>query len=258
MLGQKRNRGEYELEKEGENNELEVVMTAVAQDGLALQYASPDLRANEKVVLAAIEENPEALQYASELLRNNRHVVSRVLYTDNGNGLQYASHELRNSTPFMIRAVFTNGCALKWASPKLRNNKGLAMCAIYESPKALPFVHKDLRRDPEVYAPALFSDPGLAEHLDPTVKQNHSFLNIYNMAMRLNQRRGLPQNVFDIAQEKWTYCSARAEECKFEMVQLVRIQAFITRTLLILPPTERNRLKKLRKLADFVPAKCKS
>jgi O-glycosyl hydrolase len=47
----------------------EVVLAAVAKDGLALQFALPTQKKDEKVVLAAITQNPQALKYASEELQ---------------------------------------------------------------------------------------------------------------------------------------------------------------------------------------------
>ena len=42
---------------------------AVQQDGDALEYASPELRADREVVLAAVDQNGDALRHASPELR---------------------------------------------------------------------------------------------------------------------------------------------------------------------------------------------
>ena len=44
------------------------VMTAVSKNGLALKYASEELKDNSEIVLKAVSENGLALQYASQEL----------------------------------------------------------------------------------------------------------------------------------------------------------------------------------------------
>ena len=53
----------------------ELVLEAVASDGLALRHASAALKDDRKVVLAAVQQNHRALSYASESLQNDREVV---------------------------------------------------------------------------------------------------------------------------------------------------------------------------------------
>jgi hypothetical protein len=49
--------------------DLEIVMEAVKHDGLALQYASYDLKDNKDIVLEAVKQNPEAIKFASKDIR---------------------------------------------------------------------------------------------------------------------------------------------------------------------------------------------
>lgn len=49
---------------------VDLVMTAVRQNGLALQYADQKCRSNEKIVLTAIKQNLKALEYVSPTLKN--------------------------------------------------------------------------------------------------------------------------------------------------------------------------------------------
>ena len=45
-------------------------LEAVKQNGMALEYASKEFKADKEVVLAAVMQNPRALKFASEELRN--------------------------------------------------------------------------------------------------------------------------------------------------------------------------------------------
>eukprot|EP00434_Breviolum_minutum_P028589 symbB.v1.2.025294.t1/scaffold2445.1/size151041/22 len=48
----------------------EIVLAAVRRDGVALAYASEDLRGDAEVLAAAAASDASSLQYASETMRN--------------------------------------------------------------------------------------------------------------------------------------------------------------------------------------------
>jgi hypothetical protein len=50
-------------------------MAAVAQYGLALFFASDELRGDREVVMAAVAQNGRALEHASDEFRGDREVV---------------------------------------------------------------------------------------------------------------------------------------------------------------------------------------
>ena len=54
---------------------MEMVLAAVAQNGLALEYASRLLKLDRDVVLAAVEQNGAALQFAADHLQADAEVV---------------------------------------------------------------------------------------------------------------------------------------------------------------------------------------
>jgi len=60
----------------------DVVLASVARIGRAVQHASPKLRADRDVVLAAVARNGHALQFASPKLRGNRAVVQTAVACD--------------------------------------------------------------------------------------------------------------------------------------------------------------------------------
>ena len=55
-------------------NNKNVVLEAVKQNGLALQFASEKLQDDKNVVLEAVKQNGWALQFASEELRNDKDI----------------------------------------------------------------------------------------------------------------------------------------------------------------------------------------
>jgi hypothetical protein len=50
----------------------EALLAAVAQNGIALTYASAELKNDKEVVLAAVAQNGRALRYASAELKNDK------------------------------------------------------------------------------------------------------------------------------------------------------------------------------------------
>jgi len=58
-------------------NEKEVVLQIVVQNGLSHQYASEQLKSNKDVVFKAFAQHGISLQYASEHFKNNKEVVCR-------------------------------------------------------------------------------------------------------------------------------------------------------------------------------------
>ena len=83
----------------------------VAQDGLALEHASEELKGDEGVVLAAVKQNGLALEHASDNAKESRNVV--------------------------LSAVKQNGLALKYASGKLKGDEEVVRAAMGQNPNAL-------------------------------------------------------------------------------------------------------------------------
>jgi len=66
----------------------------VQHKGSSLQYASEDMKSNEKFVMAAVQQKASSLQYASEDMKSNEKVVMAAVQQDAGS-LQYASEAMK-------------------------------------------------------------------------------------------------------------------------------------------------------------------
>ena len=60
----------------GMEGDRKVVLAAVKKDGMALQYASEELRNDKEVVLTAVKNAPDALPYALEALRKDPDIIA--------------------------------------------------------------------------------------------------------------------------------------------------------------------------------------
>ena len=75
-------------------NDREIVMEAVNNNGMALQYATEKLQRDREIVMVAVKQDGEALQYASERLKGIKEIVMAAVKQD-GEALEYATTELQ-------------------------------------------------------------------------------------------------------------------------------------------------------------------
>ncbi len=145
----KQNGKALEFVNEKFKKDRDVVLAAVRRNGLALQFASQELRNDREIVLAAVRQNGLALQFASQELRNDREIVLAAVRQD-GIALQFASQELRNNREIVLVTVTQYGLALQFASQELRNDREIVLAAARQKGLALQFPSQELRNDREI------------------------------------------------------------------------------------------------------------
>ena len=97
------------------------VLTAVRNDGMALEFATAWLRGDHEVVLGAVTNCGEAMQFASAELRADRRFASLAVACS-GMALQYVSVALKNDRDVVLPAVKKHGQAFKFASVALQED----------------------------------------------------------------------------------------------------------------------------------------
>ena len=107
-------------------------MAAVNQNGLALEFASDEMKGNKDVVMAAVGQFGLALQYASVKLKKDGEVVMAAV-NNNGLALQYASVKLKKDIEVVMAAVRSRGSALFYAYDTMKNNPLVLFTAIIHS-----------------------------------------------------------------------------------------------------------------------------
>jgi hypothetical protein len=123
-----------------------VVLTAVAQNGIALQYADATYRDDKKIVLAAVHQNSCALQFASQRLKEDKEIVTAAVQKK-GQTLLYASNNLAADRHVVLSAVKNDGLALKHASKDLQADKDVVFIALQSNGNALQYASKNLQID---------------------------------------------------------------------------------------------------------------
>lgn len=146
---------------EDQQNNIDVVLTAVQGRGSALQFASQELQSNFYVVMAAIQQCGDALEFASRDLRTNFDVVVAAVQS-NGYALEYASEELQSDNNIVMSAVQSIGYALKYASEELRNNYNIVMASARKSGGALQYASEELQSNFDVVLAAVQFPGGAA------------------------------------------------------------------------------------------------
>jgi hypothetical protein len=125
-------------------NDETIVLKAVKNDGLALQFASQKLQNNENILLEAIKKNGLALEFTDDLFKDNKYFVLIAVQND-GLALQHASKDLQNDENIVLNAVKNDGLALKHASKNLQNNKNIVLNAVKNKIFALEFASKSIK-----------------------------------------------------------------------------------------------------------------
>merc|ERR1712238_356436 len=108
----------------------EVVLAAVAQRGLAVRHAHPDLQDDWEVLLTAVAQDVRVLR-VTEWSSNRAFVFTAVRF--NGLALETASPQFRAERDVVLAAVAQNGNALQFAAPWLRADAELITFATKRS-----------------------------------------------------------------------------------------------------------------------------
>eukprot|EP00978_Attheya_sp_CCMP212_P042358 scaffold256745_cov55-Attheya_sp.AAC.2 len=105
---------------------LDMAMTAVSNNGMALQYVPGDMQdmGDNGIVRAALLNDGLSLQFVSEEMRQNSDVV-KMAVCSNGRALQFAHVDVRDDDEVVNLATSNNPCAMKYASERLRGDIGL-------------------------------------------------------------------------------------------------------------------------------------
>lgn len=122
-----------------------VVLNVIKYCGEILQYTN--FTYDREIVLTAITENGMALQYVSSRLQHDVEVVTTAVKQD-GLSLRYASDELKANYVIVLLAVQQNGNALEYAAPILKSNKKISQIAIRQTGNA--YIYTSLCSDPDL------------------------------------------------------------------------------------------------------------
>ena len=100
-------------------------VTAVQQDGLALEHAAASHRSDRELVLSAVQQNGLALKYASKAMRMDHDIVLAAT-KQNGAALQFAAGEFKCAPAHPVQRVlaaalhYTQAELIQWRSGQIK------------------------------------------------------------------------------------------------------------------------------------------
>ena len=124
-------------------NDKDIVIAAVSQSGLILQYTNDIMKNDKDVVLAAIKSSPVSLIYASLNIKNDKDIIL-IAVSQFGYLLKYASTNLQNDKDVVLAAVEEHGNSLLYASNILKTDIDVILKAASESFYSLCFIDEEL------------------------------------------------------------------------------------------------------------------
>mmetsp|Transcript_88207 Transcript_88207/g.285522 ORF Transcript_88207/g.285522 Transcript_88207/m.285522 type:complete len:730 (-) Transcript_88207:124-2313(-) len=137
----------------------QLVLQAVAFSGAALKYAAPELQSDRDFVLEAIKVQGASLAEAAEACRADRDLVLQAAHIGRGSVLQGASPELLVDRELVARATEWDPVAFKYADEGLRHDREFCLHVAWRCGAALQHMPEHLKADLEIVAAAVASDP---------------------------------------------------------------------------------------------------
>lgn len=162
------------------NDDLEIVLNAVKNNGLALRFASNILRANENVVRAAINQNPAAINFADYFYKNSPDFLITI---DNlSKVIEHTTPYIRNSIKVMNASVKQDGLTLRFGlSNNIFNNYNIIYNAVSQNGLALRYAHISKQNCYEIVKNAVKQNGLALEFASKSLKDDETIVSIaYN------------------------------------------------------------------------------
>ena len=178
-------------------DDRDVVLHCVKNDGYAIEHASARLRADKEIILAAarglnsatvlklastelqddrevvlhcVKNDGKAIKHASARLRGDKEIILAWKWWRSDNLLSFASTELQDDREVVLHCVKNDGChdgyAIKHASARLRGDKEIILAAARKgySATVLSFASTELQDDREVVLHCVENDGDAIKH----------------------------------------------------------------------------------------------
>eukprot|EP00978_Attheya_sp_CCMP212_P029190 scaffold103023_cov55-Attheya_sp.AAC.2 len=125
-----------------------VILCALRGDGMALEYVNFRDEITLDMAMTAVSNNGMALQYVPRPMRDweDNGIVRAALLND-GLSLQFVSEEMRQNRDWVKTAVCSEGCALQLAPVDMRDDDEVVHLAISNNPSAMKYASERLRGD---------------------------------------------------------------------------------------------------------------
>ena len=121
----------------------------VIEDGLNLEYTAEDIRDDRAIVLVAVAQNGEALQFASPRLKGDREfaltLIRESTRRNSGFEFRWLSPPLRGDREVVLAAVTSSGQNLQDVSVSMKDDEEVVRTATRQWGPAFQFASERLR-----------------------------------------------------------------------------------------------------------------
>mmetsp|Transcript_37860 Transcript_37860/g.49023 ORF Transcript_37860/g.49023 Transcript_37860/m.49023 type:complete len:361 (-) Transcript_37860:57-1139(-) len=194
MTAVKENGEALQYAYETHQSNREIVSMAVNTNGTALLYASTKLRADYDIVQMAIQNNGEALKYASTNLRNNENIVLEAI-KQNSFAFKYASSRLKMDFQFVCQAIEQNGYVLRYCLYDFKKSRKSILIAMSKDGGALKYVSEEFQNDYDIVLAAVKQDGHSLKYASNRLKHN-SYIITTALIQQKHAISHLPNNTF--------------------------------------------------------------
>lgn len=152
-----------------------IVLEAVEQNGLALEFASSAMKKNREVVIKAVEENAFALEFADEIRRNDKTIAIKAV-RQNGLAFEFVSDRLKKDRDVISAAIKQNYRAFELLPTDMKVNRLLILEMVKEEGIILKIIPEELMKDREFIFNILIQIPHVLFYVIPELKGNKDFI----------------------------------------------------------------------------------
>ncbi len=186
-------------------NKKKFVLEAVKQNGLAIQFASNELKNDNNIIKEAICSNYLAFNFLSLDKRNNPEIsdiykefksTSEYIFAHNWIILwKKENYNARDNKDLVMLAVKQNWMSLLYASNRLKNDPDIVLAAVKQNWLAYQFIQKkSLKLSKEIVISAINSNINVVEYFWQEILNNVDFA-IYIIKKQYNKYELMPANI---------------------------------------------------------------
>jgi hypothetical protein len=110
-------------------DDYEIVMSAVIQNGLALQYVNQNLKCNSDVIITAMNQNVYDFDFIPNKVYGDVKIMHEIVKID-GFALRYASDDIRGNREIVIDAIKQEPFSLRYVTNKLHEGREIVQMAV--------------------------------------------------------------------------------------------------------------------------------
>jgi len=189
----------------------ELVLLAVSENGLVLEFVPAIYQNNKDIVLAACLNNYKAIKYASlhvqkdrefmknimekynivkyinPLLYNDKEMIMLLIKYENlwwdqdyencqNITLKYASDEFKNDYEIVLSAIKKSSYSLQYASKELQNNYNIVLTAVNKKGRTIKYASIELRNNYNIVLAAIKEDIECVRYISKTLLDNENII----------------------------------------------------------------------------------